>query len=628
MDFDPTTAKAIGDFDASSAKPAADDESHSGFGTGSAADKLYAVLHGAADTATFGMADRASAALAAGLSHATSKPMSYDEAYAKIKENAAKSSGANPVSALLGDAGGMVAGGGAISAAAKGLRALPLVGDAAGAVGDALALKKGAPIANTLKAAGTGAAFGAADSAGHGGDADQVLSSAGVGAIAGPVLGKVASSTIKALSPAATKAMALLADKIGETPDVLQRAYANFQASTGRVPTMAEIVGLKSSGELRQVAGQNPVIGAAATDAAAAADTERATTLPDHIEAITGHPPQDINALTQARKTRMDSAMTPIRHTEVTLDTNDLSTLADPRVREATRGDPDLRRRIMDAQQELADSGQSTALTVDDIDSIRKGLRGRQAAYSNPANNVHNPHTAQGFGDVADRITALGTGAEPGYQDALGQFEADSHYIKGFKHGMSGKGIGEASDPSLINSLEQAEGRQGFASGVQSRLSEGARANPNATAKELADNAATGDQAAVALGRAPAARLQLAGTAEKTAAERLNTIAPGAPAPAALASGQQAAQAGAAALSHSPAGMMFHLTRAIPGLSKTMSPAVQQKVAQYLLDPSMTQQGINLLRRAGAKNTDLRRLTLAIAANAGANSGEAMTGGQ
>jgi hypothetical protein len=104
MDFDPTTAKAIGDFDASSAKPAADDESHSGFGTGSAADKLYAALHGAADTATFGMADRASAALAAGLSHATSKPMSYDEAYAKIKENAAKSSGANPVSALIGDA--------------------------------------------------------------------------------------------------------------------------------------------------------------------------------------------------------------------------------------------------------------------------------------------------------------------------------------------------------------------------------------------------------------------------------------------------------------------------------------------------------------------------------------------
>jgi hypothetical protein len=256
----------------------------------------------------------------------------------------------------------VVAGGGAISAAAKGLRALPLVGDAAGAVGDALALKKGAPIANTLKAAGTGAAFGAADAAGHGGDADQVLSSAGIGAIAGPVVGKVASSTIKALSPAATKAMALLADKIGETPDVLQRAYANFQASTGRVPTMAEIVGLKSSGELRQVAGQNPVIGAAATDAAAAADTARATTLPDHIEAVTGHPPQDINALTQARKTRMDSAMTPIRHTEVTLDTNDLSTLADPRVREATRGDPDLRRRIMDAQQELADSGQSTAL--------------------------------------------------------------------------------------------------------------------------------------------------------------------------------------------------------------------------------------------------------------------------
>lgn len=627
MAFDPTSAKV---FDASSAKAAAsapasvaapeDDSTDSG--------ALFAALHGAADTATFGLADRAAAGVGAVASHLEpgAKPMSYSEAYARIKANNAKTAGNNPVSALLGDIGGIGVGGGAISAAAKGLKAVVPGADALASI---MAIKKGAPIANTLKAAGTGAAFGAADAAGHGGNADDIALSAAGGAVAAPIVSKVATTAIKALAPAAQKAMALLADKIGETPDTLQRAYANFQASTGRVPTMAEIVGLKSSGELRQVAGSNPIVGAAATDAADAAAAARPTTLPAHIEAITGQPAQDISTLTQARKARMDTAMDPIRDTPVMLDTNDLSTLSDARVREATRGDPDLRRRIGEAQTDIGAHGNSDALTVNDIDSIRKGLRGRQAAYSNPANNLHNPHTAAGFGDVANRITDLGTGAEPGYKDALAQFEADSHYIKGFNHGNAGKDIGEASDPSLINSLGEPEGQQGYASGVQSRLQTAARSSESGalrTAADMGQDAGTQDQLRSALGPRAARRLQAAGQSESTAADRLNTISPGAPNPTAQPSGQQAAQAGAAALSHSPAGIAFHLTRAIPGLNKSMSAAVQKKVAQYLLDPNMTQQGINLLRKAGAKNADIRRLALSISANVGANTGEAFAG--
>lgn len=611
MAFDPSTAKPV--------EATAPDE-----GTDEGA--LFAALHGAADTATFGLADRAAAGVGMAASRLTDKPLTYSEALARIKANVAKTSGNNPVSTLIGDVGGLVTGAGAISAGAKALKAVVPGGEA---VADALALKRGAPIANTLKSAATGAAFGAGDAAGHGGSADDIALSAAGGAVAAPVVSKVASTAIKALAPAAQKAMSLLAEKIGETPDTLQRAYANFQASTGRVPTMAEIVGLKSSGELRMVANQNPIVGAAATDAADTAAAVRPTTLPAHIEQITGQPAQDISTLTQARKSRMDTAMDPIRDTPVMLDTNDLSTLSDARVREATRGDPDLRRRIGEAQTDIGAHGNSDALTVNDIDSIRKGLRGRQAAYSNPTNNLHNPHTAAGFGDVANRITDLGTGAEPGYKDALEQFEADSHYIKGFNHGMAGKDVGEASDPSLITSLGEPEGREGYASGVQSRLTNAARSSESGavrTAADMGQDAGAQDQLRSALGPRTAARLQAAGKTEATAADRLNTIAPGAPNPTAQPSGQQAAQAGAAALSHSPAGIAFHLTRAIPGLNKSMSAAVQKKVAQYLLDPNMTQQGINLLRKAGAKNADIRRLALSISANVGANTGEALSG--
>lgn len=626
MAFDPTSAKV---FDASSAKPAAapasaaapeDDSTDSG--------ALFAALHGAADTATFGLADRAAAGVGAVASHLEpgAKPMSYSEAYARIKANNAKTAGNSPVSALLGDIGGVVAGGGAISAAAKGLKA---VVPGAEALGNIMALKRDAPIANTLKAAATGATFAGADAAGHGASGEQTALAAAGGAVLAPVVGKVATTAIKALSPAATKAMSLLADKIGESPDTLQKAFVNFRASTGRSPTMAEIVGLKSSGELRQVAGSNPIVGAAATDAADAAAAARPTTLPAHIEAITGQPAQDISTLTQARKTRMDAAMTPIRDTPVMLDTNDLSTISDARVREATRGDPDLRRRIGEAQTDIGAHGNSDALTVNDIDSIRKGLRGRQAAYSNPANNLHNPHTAAGFGDVANRITDLGTGAEPGYKDALAQFEADSHYIKGFNHGNAGKDIGEASDPSLITSLGEPEGQQGYASGVQSRLQTAARSSESGalrTAADMGQDAGTQDQLRYALGPAAAAKIGKAGNKEARGADRLNTISPGAPTPTAPPSVTQGAQGAAAALSHSIPGMVLHMTKAIPGLTKSMSAAVQNKVAQYLLDPNMTQQGINLLRRAGAKNADIRRLALSISANVGANTGEAFAG--
>jgi hypothetical protein len=278
--------------------------------------------------------------------------------------------------------------------------------------------------------------------------------------VLGPVISKAATATLRTLAPAASKAMSLLADKIGESADTLERAYMNFRAATGRVPTMAEIVGLKTSGELRKVAAENSIVGEAATQMADATAAARPTTLPAHIERITGAPAQDISTIVSARGSRMDAAMAPIRDNTVGLDAHNITPLHDPRVRAATNGDPALRQRIGQAIEEVEQNGSSTLLTVNDIDAIRKSIRGRQSAYANPQATIHNPHTASSYGTLADDVSQLASHGTPDYATALSQFEADSHYIKGFKHGMAGKDVGDAADQSLIHSLGQPEGQR------------------------------------------------------------------------------------------------------------------------------------------------------------------------
>lgn len=577
---------------------------------------LYAALHGVADTATFGMADRLGALGRSAVSTATGKPLSYAEAYAKIKANNAATDTAHPVAAIVGDVGGLLAGGEALAATGA-LRGV---------------VKAGQPIMNVVRSAGVGAGFGAADAAGHGGSADQVALAAAGGAVLGPVAGKVTSVAAKALTPAAQRAMSLLADKIGESSNTLERAFTNFRAQTGQTPTLAQIVGLKTSGELRQLAGQNAAVGTAVTEAADKAAADLPTSLPQHIEKVSGAPPQDINTLTTARKTRMDTAMTPIRTKTVTIDGGDLATFADPRLRAATNGDPALRNKVNAVKDALSADPNAIVndLTVDDIDSIRKALRGRQASYANPQSTSHNPHTAVSYGKLADSVGSIASSQVPDYGTALEQFGADSDYINGFQHGMSGKTIGEAAKPSTIDSLNEPAGRDGYASGVQSRLTASARsseAGAASTAKELSQTAGTSDQVAEALGAKTAVRLKAAGSKLATGTERLNTIAPGVPNPPADFSGRQLAQGAAAAVGHSPAGIMFHLSRALPNLSR-LSPAVQKTIAKYLTDPKMTRQGIALLRRAGASNDDLRRLTASISGITGAHVGEAASGGQ
>jgi hypothetical protein len=79
-------------------------------------------------------------------------------------------------------------------------------------------------------------------------------------------------------------------------------------------------------------------------------------------------------------------------------------------------------------------------------------------------------------------------------------------------------------------------------------------------------------------------------------------------------------------MSHSPAGTMFHLARAIPEVFGKLSPKVQETIGRYLSDPTMAQQGINLLKKAGANQRDLRNLATSIGADLTTQATQAATG--
>lgn len=599
---------------------------------GDAGSMLWTALHSAVDTATFGLQNKASAMMAHLISPVTGKPLTYDEALGRIQANQAADAARNPVSALVGDIGGMAIGAGKLAELAKAGEAIPGVGKIISAV----APEAGQPIRNVAKAALTsGAAAGgytAVDDLARTGtiDPDNVVVNTAVGMAVGPAVTKVGTALANGIQNASTRAIKVLADKLEETPEVLQKVYDNFKAATGRLPTMAELVGMKSQGELRQLASNSPTIQAGVNNAADTAAAQRSRTLSQIVEDNSGGQTQDINQLTQARKERMDAAMAPLKKQRVDVGTPDMDVLTDPRVLAAVRATkiPELRTKLGNVVNDVDEYGASNKLTLDDVDSIRKAVRQQQTNMLNPQSTAHNAQGAQSMGELADKLTQMAAGGDAAhpYAQALQQFEQDSHYIKGFKHGYAGKTIGEASSPDLINSLNEAEGRAGHEAGITSRVAEMAAASPDSatrTADMLANNAGDSANLRVAVGEQKFGTVQRAAQAESKGAEAMRNITGRVGPEETPFSGREAAQTVAAAASHSPAGLMFHAARAIPSFAK-LPGAVQKQIVRYLADPAMTQQGINLLRKAGAREQEIRRLAVALSASAGANTASTM----
>lgn len=583
-----------------------------------------AALHGYADSATLGAGDYLSAGVATAgqaAGHAlgldqlgvTAAPQDYSRNLSDIRGDAAERANNHPVAAIAGDVAGLFGGGGVIGAGLKGAKALPVVGRAATLAEAALAARRGQPVLNTVRAVATGAGVGAVDSALHGGNADQNLISAAGGAIAGPVMGKLAGAVATRLAPASERALALLSDKIGETPAMLRTVFDKFRAATGRAPTMAEVVGMKSRGELATIAAENPTVGVAANQAAVNANATRPTTLPGQVTAAAGRAPETLGGLETARNTAMDTAMRPIGPKQVPLDSTTVDLLSDPRMRPVVT-DPKMRMRIADAITNHG-GGSPAALSIDDIDAIRQALRARQGALHAGGRSQN----AMGLGEMADNLISATDAHVPEYRAALNEYANTSDYIAAFEHGFAGKSIGEA-DGGLVKTLGTAKGQSGHASGVMSRLAQDAGGSERGANSVALDLTQPGTLRAVmeAVGPKRAAELAEAGAFERKSREALNEVAPGQITPQSPSANVADAAHGLAAVTyHSPAASAYHGSRIwqrIFGDSVKVPPAVQRQVAAYMLDPRKTAQGIALLKKAGAKADDIRRFQTAVSA--------------
>lgn len=157
---------------------------------------------------------------------------------------------AHPAAGLGGEIGGSIVGGGA---AGRGIQALagrvaatgaPVASTVAKAVQAVGTLNKGQKVANAAKIAATGAAGGAAQAAGEGGNP---VVGAAEGAVAAPVVAggvKLAGLVTRPVRDIlnASGAGQLLSRLTSATTDQLQAAAAKYRAATGSEPTLFEVL--------------------------------------------------------------------------------------------------------------------------------------------------------------------------------------------------------------------------------------------------------------------------------------------------------------------------------------------------------------------------------------------------
>lgn len=557
-------------------QPSADDVARqAGIAHGEGESALTAGISQAARQATFGGQNYVNAGARYLAQHLTGEhnPDSFnsDLAYSRgISEGELQ---AHPVASTAGGAAGAVMAGGAAGTALKGSR-----------FASALAGQPGQKVANVLKAGALSGTVGGATALAQGDSAPDAARTAAISGVAGPVVGKVASKVLAFAQPVSTKAMQTLADTIHETPQALQSAYQAFQTLTGRVPSMAELMGLKSQGKLRDLAKVNPTISEAAMTAADLGGQPLHEQL-GALNAQGASRPQTAQTLTEDRDATMDRLMnTPHPQTGVTLNDTPVrdpqGLMLDPRVEMALRPNNVLNARLgnlnMQGQPPIMERIQNDQATIGDVEQVRKSLRDMQSQLMRPGpGSLHSrdPLLAKEFGDLAQKVEGLGSRTDKDYGVALNNYRGQSQYIDAFQHGLKGKAINDvpAGDSMLAKSLQSAAGQQGYQHG----------------------------------------------NALNTAQQALNSIAPGSVnQPTDAFGARHAAQLMAATTTGGP-NTVIHFLRGLPVVGDRIPDKVQQVIAKQLFNPKTTQQGINNLTRAGVAAKDLRVLSASIGGVAG-----------
>lgn len=466
---------------------------------------------------------------------------------------------AHPIAGTVGGVAGSVMGGGAASAALKGSR-----------FARALAPVAGQKLTNVAKSAATGAAIGGTNALAEGQPLPQAAQTAAITAVAAPPVQKVLGYSLAKLQPAGRKAMQTLADNIGETPKVLQDAYDSFLKVTGRIPSMAELVGLQSQGKLRDLARANPTIAASAIKAANFGNAP----LHEQLNATQNATmPQSAQGLGELRDMETDAAMNmPHPHTGVplkeTLVNDPHGILLAPHVEMALRPNSQLNSRLGQGGvmgSELMDRITNNQATIGDVDQVRRALRDVQSSLMSPsvgAQHARDPIMAREFGDMANKVEGLGVRADKDYGAVLQNYRNASNYAEGFTHGLKGNSILDVpdGDTRLASAFKTQHGNAGYEHG----------------------------------------------NALYTAQQALNGVAPGSVKTVDGGVGAQHVAQATMAASSGGISAVYHGMKALPVIGDRVPEKVQKIIAKQLFDPKTTRQGIANLRRAGVESKDIQ----------------------
>ena len=550
----------------------------------------------AANQATFGLANYGGAAERYAAQVLTGNKANYSEDLAYERGLSQGQIEGHPIAGTAGGVAGGTVGAGKLLGVVKGAGVL---GRGIKALSETSNMGR---LGNTLKAVGlnTSAGLATAESEGQSTpDAERTgLISGVVGTAGGKVLGwslgrlgDVSNTGIALAKNSSVRAFHELAAHIKETPETLQKAYDSFVKLTGRVPSMAELMGIKSQGSLRALANANPEIAEAASKAA------DHSTMPLHEQlqmAQTNTKPQTASAFLQARNDKLTSALDQVdprtgqavRDTKIPVQTGPTgpntkaaTVLLDPKVQSSLKSD--LRNShdgSMFNNDSLIEKIANDNVTVGDADRVRLALRNKQDMFSARDAGVNrDPEAAKEYGAAAEAVEGLGRSAHGAYGRAMDEYRASAHYANGFEHGLDG-GLATdlpKDDDRLIRSMKTPHGQAGYEHGQ----------------------------------------------ALYKAQKALDAVSPSMikPAPDGM-SPSHVAQGAMAAVDPSMLGKIYHGVKSMTGVSK-LPDSVQTLIAHQLFnrDPRVVQQGFENLRRGGARAEDLQKMQTLIGMAASVN---------
>lgn len=618
----------------------------------------------------FGVGDVLGSLSEMAASNAMGRHIGYKQAYDEYMGALHVGAQNHPIAATAGgvvggaDAAGLTMLGGEALGAGKVLSAAPRVvtapSTAAGAV--RAAAMNGAKLAAQGAAAGgtTGAIVGAGQGAATG-DPNQILPQAVAGGVGGAVTGGVAApasaavgqglkyvapkvaAVVPGIVPSLNDRVANTLSKLfGESPKDISAVYDAHVAANGAPPTLAELANYKQLGQIAKAARDSGPISEALTASADSQGAARAANLQTQVETAPGQrgptAPQSPTEAATVRDQVGDQDYEIVRQHSFPLEgTPDAPGYENTPHGIAMKAYQNAGLKTLPRQQAAQELSEGF-LSGGSVDNIRKGL----SRQGQTADGMDYQELRDEFLDQLSEGNSAGAKA---MQLANANYAANAARANGVQLGT--RVLGSDSGPEFAAQVAgrtaplpgytpppnvaaaQANAAGGVDSGARAALS-AAASSPKGAANvinTLANDPAAQAKVATAIGPEAAQGLtklaQVEQSAQVNAGALRRTISPDADKDQVQAI-NQVAHGLATVAGHGTFYPILHGLRVVAGGG--MPEAVQRKVAQYLADPTMTEQGLNILRRAGATNDELRRAMMQWAATVGSTAGAASTG--